>query len=234
MRSLALPTFGLLLLGCTGKGVVQLTPTETGETGDSGEPASTDTSLCGAYSGLDVEGRVWIYDWVFGDQAGSGVTTLTELDEIGQTATVDSSLQAYGEGFSYASTTSTTYICDGDGLWMGTQLSQWETTSDGSTNEDWLLTTYDPPWLMVARDMAPGAAWDGTTSRAVEGGQTPAATAEVRWSHTVGAEEQVTVPAGTYSALRVDVSGDLGVTSWMAVGTGLVQTEDLKLVSVQD
>lgn len=232
-RSLSFPRACLagLLVGCSGKATINL---DSGETADTGPELPTDDSLCGAWSGFDVEGRVWTYDWVSGGQTGSSTTTLLDLDPVGQTAETRTELHITGDAYSFDSSATLTYVCDESGLALGTQLSEWQTESQGYITDDWLLTSYNPPFLAVARGLEAGLSWEGSTERQVEGGTTVAATEALSWSMIAGTTEEVTVPAGTYPALRVDVTGGVAVTSWYAEGVGLVRTGDLELNNLAD
>ncbi len=81
----------------------------------------------------------------------------------------------------------------------------------------------DDPYLLLKLGAGPGVTWDVTRPGA-------GPTAKARRSRcTLGAEEEVVVPAGTFTAVRVDVVTDTGdgaphkSTLWYAAGVGLVK-----------
>lgn len=216
-------TLLLGLLGCSVK-------VATGDTSETGDPPVEDSTACGAWTGFREEGQTWSYAWVSGDTSGDGLMTLDDLDELGGAAQTSLVLSFSGPELSSTITTTVSYICDPEGIWVGTQSTDWETVSGDYTSASWLLSSYDPPWLMLARLAADGDTWTGSTSHEQQGSAVETTVADKTWSMTA-ATETVTVPAGTYEALRVDVTGDLGVTSWYADGVGLVKTGDLQLIA---
>lgn len=221
----------LLLLGCVGKGEVELHDSAAPDTGETGE-APADQTLCGAFSGFEAEGRVWIYGLATEGLTGSVTVTLTELDPVGLTASTTTREELQSEEASVVAETETSYVCDEAGLAVGTRYTSVERTADGVTTAEWALESFDPPWLVVGRDARVGAVWTGSTTRTTErDGQEPLSEA-LSWTFTVAGEEDLTLPAGRYEAIRVDSSGEIGETRWLSEGVGMVQTATLALASL--
>ncbi len=214
----------VILIACSGKDAVD----SSLHTGESGEPGSTDLTTCGAFSGFDAKGAEWSYAWTSGATVGEGITTLLDVDATGGSASTSTVLRAESADSTTTITSTVSYVCDADGLWVGAQSTDWETVSAESTRTDWLLTTFDPPWLVLQRDAVEGSSWSGTTHRSAQGSAVDATEADLTYAMNA-AVETVSVPAGSYDTLRVDVSGDLGQTSWYSAGVGLVKTGDLQL-----
>lgn len=224
LAAMALAATTTTTVACTEKGGEDTAP----HTGETGEPASTDTSPCGAWTGYDVRGAEWSYAWVSGSISGLGTTTLLDVDTTGGAASTRTVLAYEDVDYTYTITVATNYVCDAEGLWVGTQSTDWVTVTGDYTSTDWLLTTFDPPWLALQRDAEEGSTWVGNTHRSVQGSAVASSEADLTYSMSA-ALDTVTVPAGSFDALRVDVSGDLGLTSWYAAGVGLVKTGDLQL-----
>lgn len=213
------------LMACADKG-----SEDTGGDSDSALPEG-DTTICGSLLGFQSKGQTWTYSWVSGERVGTAVTSLDDLDALGGTAMTTSVYTATSEDLAYTLTMTSNYVCDGEGLWTGTLSTSWETVSGEYTSSDWRLSTYNPPWLTLQRDATSGSTWTGSTTVESQGGSAEPEAHDETWSMSATAET-ITVPAGTYEALRVDVGADLGVTSWYAEGVGLVATGDLQLVSM--
>lgn len=223
----------LLLCACTGKGVVVLTPTETGETGETGV-GSTDDSLCGRYSGLEVEGRTLVYDGSTEEVTRTLTVTVDDLDTVGQTATSTEQIEVLSAAGAATTTSTLSWVCDADGLALGTRSSATSSVIDGQKFDDWSITTYDPPVLLVARGLEEGSVWSGTSTQHSEGSGIDSSSVAISWTSTVSGTEELSLAAGRFTTLKVDTTGDLSGTRWLAAGVGLVKDADDELVSVSD
>lgn len=217
----------LALVACTGKGSVSLTDDSAVDTGP---PVVADETLCGAYSGLSQAGQVWTYAFSAGESTGQVIREVVELGE--GTGTLRTSLEWTSEAAKYASTTTTNVICDDGGMSVASEVSEWSGSDTTATTEGWQIDTYDPPYLVLARGLTLGQEWTGTTNLTRESSQAATTTDRYTYSFLVGAEEVLTVQAGTYTALRIDARGTLGSQQYVAEDVGTVKTTELELVSL--
>jgi len=129
-----------------------------------------------------------------------------------------------------------------DGLATRTTRAEWTCTPEGMRAPNW-VSPYAPEtsggnWQFEGVDVPPadrwrvGESWASTTRRP-SNGSTPAVTG--RSTYRVIAEEQVTVPSGTYDGFKVEVSQLIEVgtgpavlaakgTTWYARDVGLVKS----------
>ncbi len=223
----------LLLCACTGKGVVVLTPTETGETGETGV-GSTDDSLCGRFSGLEVEGRTLVYDGSTEEVTRTLTVTVDDLDTVGQTASTTEHVEVLSVAGAATTTSTLSWVCDADGLALGTRSSATTSVVDGQKFDEWSITTYDPPALLVARDLEEGTVWSGSSTVRMEGNLIDSTSVAISWTSTVIGTEELNVAAGRFTSLKIDTTGEFSGTRWLAAGVGLVQDATDELVSVSD
>ncbi len=124
------------------------------------------------------------------------------------------------------------FRCDDEGMWFvtvdgnGTMTA----TADGKSWPTGQSTTYDPPMLVLPPVLEVGARWQSKSTQrhtaTSEGSPPSVTTTEIDRSCEVKAKESVSVPAGTYEALRVDCTdarGGATATIWYADGVGAVK-----------
>lgn len=95
--------------------------------------------------------------------------------------------------------------------------------------------TYDTPVLMVPATLTPGDVWSTARTRTIvpSSGDTYTV-ADDSIAEVIGIEE-VEVPLGTYTAVRVDETSPSGTVSmWYADGVGLVKAGALEMDNYSD
>jgi len=104
-------------------------------------------------------------------------------------------------------------------------------TSESVTTGSVTITSlYSPGSLVLPSILVPGFSQDGGFTLTVGSGSPSTKTGTV----AVAGVESVTVPAGTFQALRIDsVINGASSSSWYANGVGLVKDSSMQLVSYQ-
>lgn len=127
------------------------------------------------------------------------------------------------------------FRCDDQGMWF-VQSGGDGTMTASADDKRWSTgqsTVYDPPMLVLPPVLEVGARWQAKsaqrhTTRA-EGSPDREVTTQIDRSCEVKAKEQVTVPAGSFDALRVDCTDTVGgsvATIWYVDGVGAVKFGD--------
>ena len=176
------------------------------------------------------------------DSASGTITyTLTNVQatSFDQHTSYQPSTSATGGGVVAVTVEQTdSFRCDPDGLFQTGHLEQ-ATYTDGSTAT---VTFHDYTAPLLPRSPAPGMTWDYAF---IQEQTTPDGTAIERYEDhvTAGGPEAVSVPAGTFQALRLDHSAtttplnfddaphQVQVTEWLAPGVGTVRDASRELVA---
>jgi TolB-like protein len=83
-----------------------------------------------------------------------------------------------------------------------------------------ILATHQPGIVLLRHPVTSGQQWDTTFDSTPVGGRPRTLTLKVM----IGSEESVTVPAGTFQGVRVDIqAGPLQITEWLVPGMGRVK-----------
>ncbi|MFT5587692.1 MAG: hypothetical protein ACI9VR_005305 [Cognaticolwellia sp.] len=147
--------------------------------------------------------------------------TLIEVTQI--------STQVGGGWAQYNATETLSYRCDATGAYYEGLRRDWSGTPEGSTSRSgWLEVEFEGYLYFPMDSSGPWTAdWSGTFSDN-NGNVVPDARI---YTYTPMGEESVTVPAGTYQALKVqrDADGTLS-QEWYADGEGLVKTATIERV----
>lgn len=221
----------LLLLACQPPVVDDTTSaddTATDDTGDLVEPFDCPAMLGftdGATRSFEsVAGLGYTYAYTATVQTPSVSDDNETLIEVTQSAT-----QTGGGWQSYQATETLRYRCDATGAWYEGLRRDWSGTYDnGSTDSGWLEAAFEGYLYFPMDSSGPWTAdWSGTFTDD-SGNEVPDARL---YTYTPQGEESVTVPAGTYTALKVerDASGTKSL-EWYAEGEGLVKTESVERV----
>lgn len=128
-----------------------------------------------------------------------------------------------------------TYRCDEHGLWLLSQVGPTTGTypTIQSTSLAQLEDVWDPPLLLLPAVVEVGARWQGKSTQrhtsTREGKPPEVHTNTIDRTCEVMLKQELTVPAGTFQALRVDcapVGGTSKASAWYADGVGLIQYAD--------
>ncbi len=193
--------------------------------------------LCGDWSGIAGVGTTWEYSFSDASVSGSFVTTVSSLDSATGDLVMDSLYDGTTSSYSYTSSTTGNYRCDGDGMWMLDVSTTYKVTAGGSDSSGWTRITYDAPVLLFPRDAAVGDAWTVDATGTIESSTADPMTFSTTTTYEVASEETVSVPAGSFDTLRLDssteeVSGPpTTASSWIALDVGTVKTDTTELVS---
>lgn len=221
----------LLLLACQPPVVDDTTSvddTATDDTGDLVEPLD-----CPAHLGF-VDGATRSFEavdglgYAFAYTATVGTPTVSEdnetLIEVSQVST-----QTGGGWQSYQATETLRYRCDATGAYYEGLRRDWSGTYEsGGSDSGWLEAVFEGYLYFPMDASGPWTAdWSGTFTDD-SGNEVPDARV---YTYTPQGEESVTVPAGSYTALKVQRDAG-GTTSleWYAEGEGLVKTETVERV----
>jgi hypothetical protein len=171
--------------------------------------------------------RAWTYDlFVDGSQTGSYTLTYEDI-----TAEAFTAIQTFEEDLQ----TEVRWLCDDDGL----MSSIFANVSFAQiSNFEYETLDYEGVILLPEEEWETGAAWSTryvVNATATIEGMTIDTQMDIVLDHTLAAFEEVTVPAGTFDAARVDSTGTFKMTSpvameinfpytiWYAEGIGMVR-----------
>ena len=196
---------------------------------DADSDADADLDLCGGFTGIRGVGTSWEWNYVNGLD-GQQASTVESISGTTVVMRVDSVITASGYTTTYDMRTS--YRCDDDGLWYTGSEVDYHTTGPDYDYTGSTVSSYSG-YLVTPADLEVGTTWTNTVSGSttvVETGDTNS------FSFTstgqVAAEESITVPAGSYSALRTTITTDgNAATSWLAPDVGTVKADSSELVS---
>ncbi len=237
MRTLSLSSLLLVLgLGLTACGDKDDTDAPEGDTdtdADTDTDTDTDVSACGAWSGIEGVGTSWSYDVADGDLSGTVDNEITAYDASTGLVTTLSVSALTGVDYSLDSTTTSEYRCDGDGMWLLTQYTEYAMDYAGTPIDGWTDSSYDPPALLLPVDIAVGDSWTTSYTGVTETSMTDPDTFSSTVQQTVVEERNVTVPAGTYDTMYVEYTGDGDGFTYIARGVGQVKSNITELTSYQ-
>jgi hypothetical protein len=190
------------------------TPTPTPPTAES--PAG----LCSNPYYPVVDGATWVYD-VEGQPQAAHTMSVEEEGKF-KIAIVDADSAAVLEG-----------RCSEEGILLleqGTEGSFFSESGSSST------TTLSQEGVTLPNDLKVGDSWSQVTSIMAEGGDgEESLTASIITNYSVMGMETVTVPAGTFEALKIEQKGSMVMNGqeiktlgylWYAMGVGNVKTEN--------
>ena len=125
------------------------------------------------------------------------------------------------------------YLCDGEGLWLLGQSSEGVYVYDDEEDPYSIDFSYEAPALWLPADLEVGSSWTTDYQGLVtyEDGSSSTYTASVE--HEAVAEESIEVPAGSFTALRIEGynEGSPYSTRWHAEDAGLLLQNYLELTS---
>ncbi len=209
-------------------------PSEEGSVIPSEEPSIPDSGMCANAYYPVVEGATWSY---YG--------TSTANDDFSFTNTITSTRS---DGF--------TVTVDFDNL---TLTQEWACTPDGilaldmgggtagtlrADNINLVMDTQNASGITYPKEILPGSTWTHTldfTGTMDFSGETAEVSGDTAYNYTAIQVESVTVPAGTFDAMKVDIATTINIisnfqgtsvpvtftstsTSWYAEGVGWIKT----------
>ena len=237
MRTLSLSALFLVLgLGVVACGDKDDTDAPEGDTDadtdtDTDTDADTDVGACGAWTGIDGVGATWSYDFADDDIAGTVNNEITAYDGSTGLVTASSFSDLTGTDYTLTSTTTSEYRCDGEGMWMLSQYTEYDMDYAGTPIEGWTDTVYEPAALLIPTDINVGDTWTTAYVGTTTTNMTDATPFESTVEQVVIEEREVTVPAGTYDTMYVEFSGDGDGFSYIARGVGQVKSNVTELTS---
>lgn len=183
--------------------------------------------LCGEHSGVGGVGTTWEYDYNDGQgSTGPYVVEVTAID--GKDVELVSTLNIEGTTYTQDSTTTSQYRCSDEGMVLRSSYNFYYVNASGYEYEGWVETTYTNGALTLPRTLELGTTWvsDQTyTTTDSNGGDNGSS---LTYTFEVTAEEDINVPAGAYTALRVESADVPGATHY-AKGVGFVRSDYFKL-----
>ncbi|MEY3213211.1 MAG: hypothetical protein RIT28_3692 [Pseudomonadota bacterium] len=200
---------------------------DTASEDDSGGGGGARGGLCGEYSGVEGVGTTWEYN--YNDSQGSTGPYVVEVTAIdGKNVELVSTLNIEGTTYSQDSTTTSQYRCGDEGMVLLSSYNFYDVIASGYEYSGWTDTTYTNGALTLPRTLEVGTTWVSdqsntyTDSNGGDGGSSDVYTFEVT------AEEDVNVPAGAYTALRVETAAYSGASHYVE-GVGFVKTDYFQL-----
>lgn len=184
--------------------------------------------VCGAYSGVAGVGTRWEFNYQ--DGQGGGGDYLIEVTSIdGDRVEQVSSLSMTSADFSYSSETTSQYRCDGEGMFILSSTTDYTSVVAGQSYSGWTESTFTGAALILPRQLEVGLTWVSDQSYTYVDSSGSSDSFDVTFNFEVSAEEDVTVPAGTYTALRVESDGaEHG--SHYTKGVGFIRSSYFELV----
>jgi hypothetical protein len=190
------------------------TDTDADSDTDTDTDSDPDPSKCPVYTGLRDAGRTWSWRSTAAfvaenDFSNTWTNSLVTLEPKGDHADVS----VFTDGVSDIDNvdeatfeTTVTMRCDIDGLWLLSTDFSYRYVVFGIEDDGFVNTTYSSPELVWQRGATVGSSWstpsEGTTTSSEDGTSSFANTMD----YVVAAEVQTTVPAGTFTTLRVEVT----------------------------
>lgn len=170
--------------------------------------------LCGVWSGIPDSG---VASWDFLSRSGSSdyLAVRAQVDPTSLAGSITgpgnfTTPGDIGQDAPSIFTRTRSFHCDSAGLWLDADDSSVTHIADANRAGTWtegvLCETEQP--LLIPRDPQLGSTWTGKCvgrAERLEAGSTPY---ECDWTFSVTQESQFGTPAGTWDALRVDVSED--------------------------
>lgn len=184
--------------------------------------------VCGAYSGVAGVGTRWEFNYQ--DGQGGGGDYFIEVTSIdGDRVEQLSSLSATSADYSYSSETTSQYRCDDEGMFILSSKTDYMSVVAGQSYSGWTESTFTGAALILPRQLEVGLTWVSDQSYTYVDSSGSSDSFDVTFNFEVSAEEDVTVPAGTYTALRVESDGaEHG--SHYTKGVGFIRSSYFELV----
>jgi len=211
----------------------------SGSGSGSGSGGSDASGPCGDYAPFDEVGLTLTYRFTddYEEETGvSGEWTVSYEGPDGDGGTY-SSLTTFAFELSgiddYWSETRTTVSCDADGVHDLGWSNETAYVAGGALYETWGVGEYREPLpLQMPATLAVGDTWTSEGSYEYEDSNGTSMTESFSSDFEVVESGSVTVPAGTFSAMRVVNDVD-GASTWYAEGVGMIEgTGYTELVSV--
>ncbi|HRN51308.1 MAG TPA: hypothetical protein PLC52_05395 [Anaerolineales bacterium] len=213
VKLLALLAALALVLAACGGGEPTATPetaveaTETAEVADSGV-----TGLCANEYQPLMEGSTWTYEVTDADSTETYTTTVSELSADGFTFTHE-----------FENTTVTqVWVCTPEGL-SALEYGDGPEASIVGSGFSADIETLAVTGISFPKELAPGTTWEQTYdvqgNISMGGGVEGTASGTVRHTFTAIGEETVTVPGGSFTAMRVEGTN---VISFVGIVSGIV------------
>ena len=220
----------LFLLACQPP-IVDSDPGDTADTADTGELVEPFDcpSLLGFVDGASrsfesIEGLDYTFAYTATVQTPTVSDSNETLIEVTQTST-----QTGGGWDEYQATETLRYRCDATGAYYEGLRRDWSGTyENGGAASGWLEAEFEDYLYFPMDASGPWTAdWTGIFKDDSGNEVSDART----YTYTPTGEESVTVPAGSYQALKVERdSGGTKSLEWYADGEGLVKTESIERV----
>ncbi len=207
-----------------GRGDDTASPDDSGDGDGDGVVAG---GLCGEYSGVNGVGTTWEYDYNDGQgTTGPYVVEVTAID--GKDVELVTTLNIEGTTFTQDSTTTSQYRCGDEGMVLRSSYNFYTVVASNYEYDGWVDTTYTNGALVLPRTLTLGTSWvsDQTNTYTDSNGGDDGSS--LSYTFEVTAEEDVNVPAGAYTALRVETVDVPGVSHY-AKGVGFVKTSYFQL-----
>ncbi len=214
--------------------------TDTDTDTDADSDADTDADpgpACGRYHALHLLGATGVSGFtayaagLYGYD-GTNTNVTESYDEASGIGVISSYQEASGTSYRYyRSWSETTMECDTTGLWYRSSSTRWEyETSSGYVDTGTLVYAYDTNYLLLPSDLAVGSTWTASGGGSYSGDYSGSFTYDV--SSLAAASESVTVPAGTYTGLKIQqTSSGVAAEYWVVEEIGTVKNDFLELES---
>lgn len=193
------------------------------------------TGACPAASGIGTATR-WEYTYNEAYEASSGLSggftvEVTEINDDGTFVMVTTE-ESSGSNNTYSSVTTETWGCDDEGLWLLETYYEYEVTVY-KPYEGYRDYTWNAPTLVMPKDVDVGSEWESVYDGTYVNELGASRSADDTVLTEVTGLEEVTVPAGTYTAMVwvQDASLTSPTTSWYVLGTGLVKSPEADLTA---
>lgn len=222
----------LLITGCGDKDdtATEEADADADTDSDADTDADADADACTVWSGVVSEGSTWTYDLV-GQVTGDSTVEVTAFD--GTNLEFTSASTSSTQGSVTDSTSVLDYTCDSDGMWLHGVYTEYSGEAAGYPYSGWSDVVYDVPMLVTPASLSVGDSWTAEGSGTVTTDATGAQAFSTTTTYEAVGEESVTVPAGTYTAIKISgaTEGSPPAMSWTAEGVGTVKTDGSELTS---
>lgn len=212
--------------GTTQQGDECVEPEETGV-------PDTDPVICPAYSGIVGPETRWEYRYEGSTQVGTYSPAVVSYDPDTGVVVVEGDDVGEGSTYTYVLTRRHEYLCDDQGLWVTAESTHGAYTYEDGDDPYSIAFAWDVPALVLPADLSVGDLWtteyQGTVT--YESGSTSAYTGAI--DYEAAAEENVEVPAGSFTGMRVEayLDGEAYFTAWHDRDAGLLRENYQELVS---
>jgi hypothetical protein len=204
------------LVGCTSPGDSQ---DDSGTTADDSatedsEDSEFDAAYCLAYNGIQSASSRWVYSWDDSTGYSEDSTFTAEVvaydADAGTAKVLYASLRSF-DGNVYDADSTLSVVCTAEGLAVVRyEVDGTVELSDGTSDEHSSTAVFDPPELIRPVDLAVGDEWSTASTSTTEDDEGEQTVVTPTKEYVVGADD---VPAGNYTALRVDYSYEGGAAS---------------------